>query len=414
MRILNISAQKPDSTGSGVYLAEMVRCELAGGHAAAVVAGVDVSDKPVLPEGAAPYFVRFNTEALPFNVCGMSDVMPYAATRYRDLTPRMAEQFSREFAARIAEAASEFKPDAVICHHLYLACAIARETLPNIAMAAVCHSTDLRQMRSHGLERSRIIGAVRKLDVIFALHEEQKREIVELYGVSPSKVLVIGTGYNAQEFSPGEPGAQPRDRAFDSPESGARRMLYVGKIGYKKGVESLIAALGLLEKRPCAPRIETCLVGGHSDAAEYDRIVRAAQACPMPVRLAGKLSQDDLVSAYRASDVFVLPSFFEGLPLVVIEAMACGCRVVATDLPGVRPWLQAHVPGAPIEFVRPPRMLGVDEPDPADLPAFEGRLADAIERAALAGRPAEPFDVSVLSWEALTNRAVGALQEILP
>lgn len=77
MRILNISAQKPDSTGSGVYLAEMVRCELSAGHAAAVVAGVDASDAPTLPEGAEPYFVRFNTETLPFNVCGMSDVMPY-------------------------------------------------------------------------------------------------------------------------------------------------------------------------------------------------------------------------------------------------------------------------------------------------------------------------------------------------
>ena len=52
MRILNISAQKPDSTGSGVYLAEMVRCELSAGHAAAVVAGVDASDEPTLPEGA--------------------------------------------------------------------------------------------------------------------------------------------------------------------------------------------------------------------------------------------------------------------------------------------------------------------------------------------------------------------------
>ena len=77
MRILNISAQKPDSTGSGVYLAEMVRCELSAGHAAAVVAGVDASDEPMLPEGAEPYFVRFNTETLPFNVCGMSDAMPY-------------------------------------------------------------------------------------------------------------------------------------------------------------------------------------------------------------------------------------------------------------------------------------------------------------------------------------------------
>lgn len=77
MRILNISAQKPDSTGSGVYLVEMARCELSAGHAAVVVAGVDAFDEPTLPEGAEPYFVRFNTEALLFNVCGMSDVMPY-------------------------------------------------------------------------------------------------------------------------------------------------------------------------------------------------------------------------------------------------------------------------------------------------------------------------------------------------
>lgn len=88
MRILNISAQKPDSTGSGVYLAEMVRCELSAGHAAAVVAGVDASDEPTLPDGAEPYFVRFNTEALPFNVCGMSDVMPYFGAKSIGPTPQ--------------------------------------------------------------------------------------------------------------------------------------------------------------------------------------------------------------------------------------------------------------------------------------------------------------------------------------
>ena len=108
----------------------------------------------------------------------------------------------------------------------------------------------------------------------------------------------------------------------------------------------------------------------------------------------------------------MLPSFFEGLPLVTIEALACGCRAVVTDLPGVRPWLQAHIPGAPIEFVQPPRMDGVDEPAREDLPAFEARLADAIERAALAGRPASQFDVSALSWESLTERAIAALRSL--
>lgn len=84
MRILNVSAQKPDSTGSGVYLAETVRCQVAAGHDVAVVAGVAADDAPELSEGVLFRPVRFDTEALPFHVAGMSDQMPYPATRYCD------------------------------------------------------------------------------------------------------------------------------------------------------------------------------------------------------------------------------------------------------------------------------------------------------------------------------------------
>ena len=58
---------------------------------------------------------------------------------------------------------------------------------------------------------------------------------------------------------------------------------------------------------------------------------------------------------------------------------------------GRRPWLETHIPGAPIDYVELPRMRGVDEPVREDLPAFESRLADALERAAREGRPAEQF-----------------------
>ena len=44
------------------------------------------------------------------------------------------------------------------------------------------------------------------------------------------------------------------------------------------------------------------------------------------------------------SDVFVLPSFYEGLPLVIIEALACGTYVICTDLPGIRNWIDQNLP----------------------------------------------------------------------
>ena len=82
MRILNISAQKPDGTGSGTFLSQTVAAQVRAGHEAAVICGADAGDETsALPAAARVYDVRFNTDALPFHVCGMSDEMPYAATR---------------------------------------------------------------------------------------------------------------------------------------------------------------------------------------------------------------------------------------------------------------------------------------------------------------------------------------------
>lgn len=423
MRILCISAQKPDSTGSGVYLAETVRSMIAQGHEVAVIAGIDREDEPVLPEGVAFFPVRFRTESLPFPVCGMSDVMPYEATRYRDMTPAMVDAFRAAFSNHIREVLLTFKPDAVICHHLYLVCSIAVEALDSLAgenwspgwkqgsepsskrpcpIWAVSHSTDLRQLRNHDLEKPRIVAAVRSLDGIMALHEAQRAEIVELFGVESEKVQIVGTGYNAQEFEP-----RPALRAANP-----LRVLYVGKLCRAKGVESLVRAFDLLPFDP--ESVELCLVGGYSDQDQYDRIVAAASECRFPVLFHGRVSQDDLVLAYNTSHVFVLPSFFEGLPLVTVEALASGCRCVVTELPGVRPWLEASLPEAPVAFVQPPRIIGTDTPVEDDLPAFEQRLADALaEQLGIAAEHplhGTGFDTTNVSWDSLAARMIALLR----
>ena len=83
MRILSLTAQKPDSTGSGVYLTELVRGFAAQGHEQAVLCGTVAEDEIRLPEGVAVYPVCYQSGQLPFPVCGMSDEMPYTSTRYR-------------------------------------------------------------------------------------------------------------------------------------------------------------------------------------------------------------------------------------------------------------------------------------------------------------------------------------------
>ena len=76
MRILSITAQKPGSTGSGIYLTELVREYARQEHAQAVVAGIYRDDLIELPDGVGLYPVYFESERLPFPIVGMSDEMP--------------------------------------------------------------------------------------------------------------------------------------------------------------------------------------------------------------------------------------------------------------------------------------------------------------------------------------------------
>ena len=112
--------------------------------------------------------------------------------------------------------------------------ALVRSMVSDIPVFAICHSTDLRQMRTHSLERDAIIEGIRSLTGVFALHGEQRSEIVDLYGCEPYNVQVLGTGYNSSVFKTSSPHSQ---------EEGELSLLYVGKIWEKKGVGCLLDAV---------------------------------------------------------------------------------------------------------------------------------------------------------------------------
>lgn len=401
MRILHVTAQKPDSTGSGVYLAQTVAALGRLGHEQAIVCGVDAADDVALPEGVAVYPVRFNTFELPFDVCGMSDEMPYPSTRYRDLTPTMLAQFEAAFRRVLSETIAAFAPEVIVCNHLYLVTTFVRELTDELGLACpvvgICHNTCLRQLGQHGLERDRIIAAVRRLDLVLALHAEQRERILALFACDATKVGVIGTGFDASVFNCAPLPAGGRDVAADRKPSS---LIFAGKVTFKKGVGSLFAALGLLGKR--SVQVSLTLCGGLGPDYSETRLADETAHCGQEAAYLGKLAPADLAQAYRGAEVFVLPSFYEGLPLVVIEALACGCKVVVTDLPGLRPWIEGNIPDAPVVYVAPPAMQAVDEPLASELPAFEERLAAAIEEALR--MPARPCDVSALSWDALGAR----------
>lgn len=399
MRILSVTAQKPDSTGSGVYLTELVKGFADMGHTQAVIAGVYAGGHIQMPDGVECYPVYYNSQELKFPILGMSDEMPYESTKYSDMTEEMTENFKTAFRKRIERAVQEFRPDVILCHHLYFLTAYIRELCPDQRVYGLCHGSDLRQIKKNPWQRAYICSQIRKLDGILALHEEQKKEIEAFYECQSNKVIVLGTGYNSKIFHREHVDKNGQQRQ----NSGKLCLVFAGKISEKKGVMSLIRAMNYIPE--AKERVLLQIAGGHGNTSEYQQIKELAEACPCEVEFLGKLSQPELAEVFCQGDVFVLPSFYEGLPLVLIEAMACGMRAVCTDLPGIQEWVDGNVPGNEVVFVTPPEMENEDEPVKAALPEFEQKLAEAVLRAANCKSVKEEV-IQKLSWEGVCKRLI--------
>jgi glycosyltransferase involved in cell wall biosynthesis len=179
------------------------------------------------------------------------------------------------------------------------------------------------------------------------------------------------------------------------------RVLYVGLLTPRKGVLDLLEASRLLRKRGVAH--ELWLLGGTPDegpAAEAE--VRAS--LDGTARLLGTRPPEEMPAAFAVADVFCLPSWWEAMPLSVLEAMAGGLPVVATDVGDVGRAVADGVTG----FVVPPK-------DPEQLAARLERLlidADLRRRMGEAGRArvAEMFsaDVTAAAVSALYDEVQGA------
>ena len=190
----------------------------------------------------------------------------------------------------------------------------------------------------------------------------RKRISSELYQLPPEKVVVCGAGYNDGMFTVG---TKPAPRPV--------QLVYAGKFWNAKGLPWLLEALKSIE----TPEWQLHMVGGGS-GPENDECLRLANDLGERVTVHGLIPQARLAAIFKQAHLFVLPSFFEGLPLVVLEALASGCRVIANDLPGVKAVL-GDVAADFITLVPTPRLKNMDQPYPEDLPVFVQALVRALE-----------------------------------
>ena len=177
----------------------------------------------------------------------------------------------------------------------------------------------------------RLQVALRKADRIFAVSTSLLRVAVEL-GVPPEQVRVIGNGVDAAKFR-----AAPRDdaRAVLGIPREAHVLVTVGSLSERKGFHRVIACMpALLREFPDVHYLVVGSGGPEGDNAGQLREQVRDLGLGESVRFLGALSREGVIGALSAADVFVLATRYEGWANVLLEAMACGLPVVATDVGG--------------------------------------------------------------------------------
>jgi phosphatidylinositol alpha-mannosyltransferase len=232
-----------------------------------------------------------------------------------------------------------------------------------------------------------VFGPVlRRAAAVIVLSPQQRDDVVEKYRVRRERVTVIPNGVDAAF---GAIAAQRRP----APADRAPRVLFVGRMEAQKNVHRLLEAFALTREP-----MDVRLVGDGEQRVELER--RAAELGLDRVRFVGARHGADLAADYAWADAFVLASDKEGMPLVLLEAMAAGLAIVATDVPGTR------------ELVGDTGLLAVPEPVP--LAAALDRVAkdrDLLEK--LGARSAERgatfgWDARIAQVEELYGQLGGA------
>lgn len=403
MRILHVLSQRPDLTGSGIYVQAMIRESSAQGHRNFLIAAANHTSTIPNLEGCEQVIVPFETEQLDFTIPGMSDVMPYRSSKFSEMTARQLEKYENIFLDHIQLAIDYFQPNIIHSHHLWLLSSLIGKNVDSTPIVTSCHGSDLRQFFLCSHLQQRVIEGCRKINQIIALTHSQREEISTLYSIPRKRICVVGAGFDKTHFY-----------FLNNRKPQPIEFLYCGKLSRAKGVPQLLKALQHVEEFNWHLHV----VGSGTDP-EKKECLRLAEQLGNRVTVHGTVDQPHLAELLHKTHIFILPSLFEGLPLVILEALACGCRIVASDLPGCRE-VKKQVDADLIRLIELPPLTCIDSLTTADEQIFVRNITQALilaQEDAASSPPVSPERITkntaCFAWEQIYDKICKIYEELL-
>ena len=209
-------------------------------------------------------------------------------------------------------------------------------------VVATIHSLRKKQFELYAKEGIKKISMNEKLSLwkekitinncgfFFPVSNGLKDELIEGYRIPDKNIVIPGNG--AEPFFLNKPEPEEINRlklkyALDS----CQTLLFVGALNGRKDVPQIIFALKDLKQRDIQAKL--VIIGSGPMKTRYEELA-ASSGVREETCFIHNVPQKELSVFYQLADIFAFPSFYEGLPKVVIEAMAAGLPIVCSDIPG--------------------------------------------------------------------------------
>jgi len=191
---------------------------------------------------------------------------------------------------------------------------------PVIMRAGYLWAENHRQEGGHGLRADLIdrlqAFSLRRADAVVLTTEAMKQQIIKRYRIPSEKINVVPNYVDTDRVRPTKAGDSMRGR-----------ICYVGRLHPLKNIDLLLKAVSRI------PDASLILIGEGEQRKELEKLARDHR---VQVQFLGVLPHTRIPLEINRSEVFALPSAFEGHPKALIEAMACGIAVVGSDVDGIR------------------------------------------------------------------------------
>lgn len=282
-----------------------------------------------------------------------------------------------------------FKPDIVLAYWVYpdgyAALRTAQKLKVPCVVGALGSDIHVRSGISDRMTRKTIDG----LQALLTVSEAMRQTAIHDFGAAAERVHTIVNGFNTSVFHPRDQSAI-RQRLGIAPDE--QMIIYVGRFVEAKGMRELITAFQNIAHKN--PKASLALVGDGVMKEELTALV-VASGLTKKVRIPGGQPPEQVAEWICASDVLTLPSWSEGYPNVVVEGLACGRPVVATDVGGTKEILNEHN-----GILIPPRDAQVLQQ------ALEKALSEQWDRSAIA-------QAMQRTWDDVAEETLAVCEQVL-